>query len=195
MHIHIIRPPKAEYRDWYGDYKQDLSNTKEVYVYFNGLWVVERIVGPFYYLNKFDYATVYKYFAHEIGQHHYENVKGAFAFAERVKNRLKGLGEKLANPAIVTLYASMFELLSEGGGEFIDKQYVRLVDFNKVWVNEFKAHMEAISHITKTRKAEKYFYNNLSFANQHANYYIGRLMFFTIGLGLLKSAGKKCQIL
>jgi len=186
LQIHMVRPPRAEYRDWYGDYKQDLSTADDAYVYFNGLWVVERMVAPFFYLKRYDYPTVYKYFVHELGQHHVENVKGVFKFEEKVKARLEKLGEKLENPALTFLYASLFEMLSEGGGEFLDKQYVTRVDFNKSWMAEFKKNMDALSKITQPRRAEAFYDESLSFSNLHGNYYVGRLMFFTIGLGVLK---------
>lgn len=192
LHLHIIRPPAKEFRDWYGDYKQDISNTHEVYVYFSGLWVVERIFAPWYFSKRYDYPNVYKYFVHELGQHHLENVSGAFKFEKSVEDRLEALGEKLANPAVSVLYSTLFELMSEGGGEFFDKQCAEFVVFRKNQIDMFKRNMEVLSAIGNVEEAKAFWYSKLSCANIWGNYYIGRLMFFTIGLSLLP---KKSRII
>ncbi|HLD87463.1 MAG TPA: hypothetical protein VJB12_05370, partial [Candidatus Nanoarchaeia archaeon] len=184
-------------RDWYFDadpngtlknkhpeFIRDLeSETVENISYLvAGVYLINSIAAPWFYLKKIPSSFVYRYLMHEF-EHHEQYMMDSFRLSEKIEERLKGRVGKYPNYRATFLFLAMYELLEEGTADFATIANRPRMDIRMDAILQFREDLNTLVTIVGKRKAEEFYEKNFSYGTlTKGSYYCGKVMCFTIEL-------------
>ncbi len=174
--------------EWYTFHDDDLSKLNEMFVQFNGLWMINNIAVPYQINNskKIDYKLLYKFFAHAL-TYYLDIIAKKYRSEHKSREKHERIVELNENHSIYYLYLTFENLRVEGFAEFREKFQSISVPFYIEPIRNFRSRIQALIKITDEEGAEAFYEENFGAAAYAKNtYYLGRIMCYTIGLAIFK---------
>lgn len=154
-----------------------------------GMWFLNNIVAPYFYLRKFEFTIIIRYFLHELT--HYVDITKKHWGWELNRNYEKKIqkivGRKSAY-GINYLYSSLFGLRLEGFADFIARIESPEIDIDGDSIRKYNHNLEKLAFMRYKKDAFKFYseiieYGNLTPSGEYAT---GRNMCLFIAMAYAK---------
>ncbi|MBI2573250.1 hypothetical protein HYV86_05295 [Candidatus Woesearchaeota archaeon] len=145
----------------------------------SGLWLLQTIAAPWFYLKKIDFEYIYRYYLHEL-THHYDfsNQQVARIQAAQKAKEPKILGPKLLYgqaefvkkytryctvPAVPFIYQSIFNLRIEGIADFNVRRVSGTFNIERSALKEYNENLINLTLKTKVQDAESFYGDKVAY--------------------------------
>lgn len=171
-----------------------------------GIWLLQAIAAPSFYLNRIDFSYVYRYFLHEL-THHYDfaRIQLAKIEADLVKTRKfvfnkEPLKKKYIGyssvPSLPFIFESIFNLRIEGIADFNARRDFSRLNIDLNGIKQYNKNLLELTLRTKLNDIEELYnqkigYGNLTPSGEYSN---GRMMCLFIALAVAREKKAKYGI-
>jgi hypothetical protein len=180
--------------DRYGDddtwcaYEDTTSSLECANFQFSGGYFVGRIIFPWIYLNRIEYASIEKSLAHEF-EHYLEQMKGQYDRYYKMKDHIIAFMRENPNAwlgSALPIHAMLCNIYTEGFGKFKESKNAQSVPVSISYIQEAKRLMEKIAGTKSAKKAHQLWDDILTPTSTTGEYYIGWIMCYFIGLSIMR---------
>jgi hypothetical protein len=182
-------------RSFYFEYEDNESDDGLAIYDGAGIWFLETIVAPMYYMNRIDYNIIARYFAHEITPYH-DKLRGFFEISNKYIKQIRKITRERKIFTINYIYTSMENLRAEGYADFNARMNGPIQDINMDGVKIYNANLEKLGMYRSNYRAGLYYDKEIGFENltPSSEYSNGRYMCLTIALYVAVLRKKSFQI-
>lgn len=175
--------------EYYFDTVNKSTNAENACFIAAGIWFLYNIVAPYFYLKKFEFSIIIRYFLHELT--HYVDIVQKHLSWDMNRNyekKIRNIVGRKSAYGINYLYNSLFNLREEGLADFIARIQSPEIEINGDAIRTYNDNLQKLAHIRYKKDASKFYLDVIGYRNQTpiGEYSIGRNMCLVITMAIAK---------
>jgi hypothetical protein len=151
-------------RSFYFEYNDEDSDDGFASYNGAGIWFIESIVAPLFYLKRIDYGIIVRYFAHEL-THHFDKLKGYLDIERKYSKQIRKLTNDNSTYAINLLFTSIVNLRDEGFADFNARLSGPTQEMNMNAIKVYNANIEKLCTYRSRYRSTLFYAKNIGWEN------------------------------